>query len=92
MSVTVSTNMLHQSLAKNKEATFLALTRQGLYFIPLIIILPSLMGLFGIQITQSISDVLSMLTAIPFAVRFFRIMKQEELEHENMSEVNSWNS
>ena len=82
MSVTVSTNMLHQSLAKNKEASFLALTRQGLYFIPLILILPSVLGLLGIQITQSISDFLSMLTAVPFAVRFFRIMKQEEMEHE----------
>ncbi len=79
MSVTVSTNMLHQSLAKSKESTFLALTRQGLYFIPLIIILPSLFGLFGIQIAQSISDVLSMLTAVPFAVRFFRTMKREEV-------------
>lgn len=83
MSVTISTNMLHQSLAQNKEATFLALTRQGLYFIPLILILPSLFGLFGIQITQSISDILSMLTAIPFAVRFFRIMKQKESEADN---------
>lgn len=81
MSVTVSTNMLHQSLAKNKEATFLALTRQGVYFIPLILILPSLLGFLGIQITQSIADILSMLTAIPFAVRFFRIMKQEEAEY-----------
>lgn len=81
MSVTISTNMLHQSLAKNKEATFLALTRQGIYFIPLILILPSFLGLFGIQITQSIADLLSLLTAIPFAVRFFRVMKQEEIEH-----------
>ncbi|AGC68665.1 multidrug export protein MepA [Thermoclostridium stercorarium subsp. stercorarium DSM 8532] len=80
MSVTVSTNMLLQSLAQNKEATFLALTRQGLYFIPLIFILSSLLGLFGIQITQSISDTLSMLTAIPFAVRFFRKIKEKEAE------------
>jgi len=83
MSVTISTNMLHQSLALNKEATFLALTRQGLYFIPLILILPSFLGLFGIQITQCISDTLSMLTAIPFAVRFFRKMKQKEEESVN---------
>lgn len=85
MSVTVSTNMLYQSLAKNREATFLSLTRQGLYFIPLIFILPSLLGFLGIQITQSISDILSMLTAIPFAVRFFRVLKQEELEYNNQN-------
>lgn len=84
MSVTISTNMLHQSLAYNREASFLALTRQGLYFIPLILILPPLLGLFGIQIAQSISDVLSMLTAIPFAVWFFRRIKLKEAEAGNV--------
>lgn len=78
MSLTISTNMLHQSLAKSKVATFLALTRQGIYFIPLILILPSLFGLLGVQISQSIADVFSMLTAIPFVIRFFRHLSMEE--------------
>lgn len=78
MSVTISTNMLHQSLAKSKEATFLAATRQGIYFIPLILILPSIWGLTGVQVSQGIADALSLVTAIPFAIRFFRIMEREE--------------
>lgn len=78
MSVTISTNMLHQSLAKSKEATFLAATRQGVYFIPLILILPSIWGLTGVQVSQGIADALSLVTAIPFAIRFFRIMEREE--------------
>lgn len=85
MCVSVSTNMLMQSLAQNKEAAFLAMTRQGLYFIPLIFILPSFLGFLGIQITQSVSDILSMITAIPFAVRFFRKIRQKESENENES-------
>ncbi len=78
MAITTTTNMLFQSLAKNREATFLALTRQGFYFIPLLLILHPLLGLLGLQITQSIADILSMLTAIPFAVRFFKSMDVEE--------------
>ncbi len=78
MAITTTTNMLFQSLAKNKEATFLALTRQGFYFIPLLLILHSLLGLLGLQITQSIADILSMATAIPFAVRFFKKLDVEE--------------
>lgn len=78
LSFTICTNMLHQSLGKSKEATLLAITRQGIYFIPLILILPSVLGLFGVQISQSIADVLSLLTAIPFAVRFFKNMSLME--------------
>lgn len=78
MSITVCTNMLHQSIGKSREATFLATTRQGIYFIPLILILPNIWGLLGVQISQSIADVFSMLTAIPFALRFFRTIDEED--------------
>jgi len=78
MSVTISTNMLHQSLAKSREASFLAATRQGVYFIPLILILPTIWGLTGVQASQAIADALSLITAVPFAIRFFRIMDREE--------------
>lgn len=80
MSITICTNMLHQSIGKSREATFLATTRQGIYFLPLILILPNIWGIFGVQISQSIADILSMLTAIPFALRFFRdIGKKDSL-------------
>lgn len=68
----VGTNMLMQSTRHVKQATFLSMNRQGVYFIPAIIILPLCFGLFGIEIAQAVSDFLSTLTAIPYLIWFFR--------------------
>ena len=68
----VSTNMLFQSTGHAVRATFLASNRQGLYFLPLIFILPRLFGLTGVQITQPISDIFSFLTCLPFLYFFMK--------------------
>lgn len=68
----VGTNMLMQSTRHVKQATFLSMNRQGVYFIPAIIILPLCFGLFGIEIAQAVADFLSTLTAIPYLIWFFR--------------------
>ncbi|NLX84060.1 MAG: MATE family efflux transporter [Synergistaceae bacterium] len=78
----VSTNMLFQSTGHAVRASFLASNRQGLYFLPLIFILPRLFGLRGVEITQPISDILSFLTCIPFLYFFMR--KLTELEKEKI--------
>lgn len=79
----VSTNMLFQSTGHAARATFLACNRQGVYFLPLILILPSLFGITGVQITQPISDILSFLTCIPFLYLFMK--KLNKLEKEKIS-------
>ncbi|MFA7220664.1 MAG: MATE family efflux transporter, partial [Synergistaceae bacterium] len=61
----------------------LACNRQGVYFLPLILILPSLFGITGVQITQPISDILSFLTCIPFLYLFMK--KLNKLEKEKIS-------
>jgi Na+-driven multidrug efflux pump len=68
----VGTNMLMQSTRHIKAATFLSMNRQGVYFIPAIFILPQLFGLFGVEISQAMADLFSMLTAIPYLIWFFR--------------------
>lgn len=70
--IIVGTNMLMQSTRHIKAATFLSMNRQGVYFIPAILILPRLFGLFGVEITQAVADFFSMLTAIPYLIWFFR--------------------
>lgn len=67
-----TSNMLFQSIGKSGMATFLASTRSGLFFIPLIIILPNYFGLFGIQISQPISDFLSFVISLPVAYIFLK--------------------
>ncbi len=65
-------NQLYQSLGFVKGATVLASCRQGIFFIPLIFILPACLGLDGILLTQPLSDVLTFLVSIPFNIWFLR--------------------
>ncbi|HHT20618.1 MAG TPA: MATE family efflux transporter [Tissierellia bacterium] len=67
-----STNMLLQTTGHIKASSFLAATRQGLFFIPLLLVLPPLFGIRGIQISQPIADVLSAIAAIPFLIYFMK--------------------
>jgi putative MATE family efflux protein len=53
-------NMLLQTIGEAKKASILALARQGLFFLPLIIILPRVFGLLGIQLSQPIADIFAL--------------------------------
>ena len=68
----VVSNMTLQMVGKSWQGTFLSAARQGIFFIPVILILSQIMGLTGIQITQPIADVLNALCSIPFMVAFFK--------------------
>ncbi len=65
-------NQLYQSLGFVKGATVLASCRQGIFFVPLIFLLPALWGLDGILATQPMSDMLTFLVSIPFNIYFLR--------------------
>ena len=68
--VLVCSNMLFQSVGKSVRATFLSCCRQGIFFIPLILVLPQTWGLAGVQYSQPIADALSFVVAVPFLVQF----------------------
>lgn len=57
-------NMFTQTIRKPWHANLLASARHGLFFIPLILILPHWFGLLGIQICQSVSDILTFILAV----------------------------
>lgn len=65
-------NMLFQSIGKSGRALLLACIQSGLLFIPLISILPYLIGVTGIQIAQPISYMISCLMTLPFVITFFK--------------------
>ncbi len=65
-------NQTYQCLGFSGGATFLASCRQGLFFIPLILLLPRFLGLTGIQAAQPGADLLTALISVPFHLRFFR--------------------
>ena len=79
--VIVAGNMLFQSIGKSGRATFLACCRQGVFFIPLILTLPRMFGLLGIEICQPIADVLTFVVTVPFLFPFLhQLVKMEEAE------------
>ncbi|MCR5023959.1 MAG: MATE family efflux transporter, partial [Lachnospiraceae bacterium] len=63
----VISNMMLQSTGKGVKASITSSSRNGLFFIPLILVLPNISGLLGVEISQPIADVLSLFLAIPLA-------------------------
>ncbi len=73
----VLTNMLMQTIRKPIRANLVAAARSGLFFIPLIFILPHFFGLLGVEMCQAWADVCSFLMAVPIAWSAFRDMRKE---------------
>ena len=76
--IIVMTNMLLQAIGEGFKASVTSASRSGIFFIPLILILPRLFGLFGVEITQAAADVLSALLAIPMVIPVLRQLEKEE--------------
>ncbi len=68
----ILSNMLLQTIRKPVRATVLAISRQGLVFIPLIIILPHIFGILGIEMCQMISDIFTFALTIALAAPVLR--------------------
>lgn len=66
----VCNNMLFQSIGYKRNATFLSTLRNGLCFIPLILVMQAFLGIAGVQYAQAVADVLAGLICIPFTVAF----------------------
>lgn len=65
-------NMLFQSIGHGLPAAILSLSRQGLLFVPLLIILPRLFGLTGLQLAQCAADTLAVLITVPLLLPVLR--------------------
>ena len=68
-------NMMMQTCRKTIRANILAASRQGLFFIPLIFVLPYFYGLFGVEICQPVSDIISLIVTIPIVWSAFKEMR-----------------
>lgn len=60
----IMNNMMFQTCGYTSPASLLAAARQGLFFIPAVILLPLPLGLLGVQISQSVSDLLAFALAV----------------------------
>jgi len=73
-------NMTYQTIGKSFIASLLSSARQGIFYIPMILIMPRMIGLTGVEITQSASDVLTFILCLPFAISFLRKTRREEMK------------
>lgn len=78
MALGVVSNMTFQAVGKTISATFLTSMRQGIFFIPLIWLLPGWLGILGVEIAQPIADAVTFVFCIPYMVVFLRRLKAKE--------------
>lgn len=65
-------NQLYQCLGFKGQATFLASCRQGIFFLPAVLLLPLGLGIFGVQAAQPLADFCTFLISIPFLTAFYK--------------------
>ena len=63
-----ATGMLFQNIRMTGPATLLSICRNGLFFLPALLLLPMWLGMQGVQMSQAVADVLTFLLAVPYAV------------------------
>nr|WP_217625162.1 MATE family efflux transporter [Bifidobacterium sp. SO4] len=68
-------NMISQTLGKTGIASFLAVCRTGLYLAPVVLVLPHAIGITGVEVAQTVSDVLTFATTVPFMRRILHELR-----------------
>lgn len=66
------TNLLLQALKRPVAASILAAARQGIFFLPLILILPRIFGFAGVWLTQPLADGFTFFLSFFYAFRFIK--------------------
>ena len=84
--VSVCTNMMFQSVGESGKASFLASLRSGICFIPLILILPAVTGLRGVQIAQTAADIIAFLISLPLGLKFLQELDRLESQNEMLTD------
>lgn len=74
----IMNNMMTQTMGKTFYASLLASARQGLFFIPILLILPRILGLLGIQTAQAAADIFTFLLSLILHRRVMEDVKKEE--------------
>ena len=70
-----TTGMLFQNIRMTGPATLLSVCRNGIFFLPALLLLPLWLGLQGVQMAQGIADMLTFLLSVPYALWIDRKLK-----------------
>lgn len=73
----VMSNMMTQTIGKVGRASLLAMARQGVMFIPAVVLLPHFFQLTGLILAQPTADVLSFALALPITIDELRLLDRD---------------
>ena len=77
--ITVS-SMLLQNIGKVVRATTLAVTRQGVAFIPTVFVAGYIFGANGLVAAQAVADLITFIIAVPITVPVLKLLRKSENE------------
>ena len=78
--IVVVINMTLMGLGKGAAAFLLGISRQGICYVPMVIILPRLYGVMGLAAASATADVISVFIGIPLAAILMRTVRQKQRE------------
>ena len=76
--LSTTTGMLFQNIRYTLPATLLSIGRQGLFYIPAILILPRFLDIHGVEMTQAVADLCTFLLTVPWAVWIARQLSSRQ--------------
>ena len=79
LGITNTITMFYATIGLGKESLILSITRQGLFFIPIILILPGILGIDGVLLAQPIADILTFILAVGMIVPFIKKYRSDNL-------------
>lgn len=74
-----ATGMLFQNIRMTGPATLLSVCRNGIFFLPALLMLPHWFGMQGVQMAQGVADMLTFLLAVPYALWINKELRMKSL-------------
>lgn len=82
-------NMFTQCIGYSFRATLLAMTRQGIFLLPFLIIFTQKLGLLGIQIAQPVADIFAVMLSVCIVKSVLRdVINLRDLNNEEKNVIN----
>lgn len=74
---TNTVTIFFQALGKGFKALLMSISRQGIFFIPIILTIPTILNIDGVMVSQPLADILSLILAI---VLVYPCLKEKNIE------------
>jgi putative MATE family efflux protein len=75
----------YQATGKGLPALILSVARQGIFLIPIILILPNMIGITGVMVAQPLADILTLIVSLFMFIPVFNQINSKEKREVNFS-------